>query len=515
MSGATFLSVEGLTKCYGNVPVLRDVSIEFAAGQIHALLGANGAGKSTLCKIISGLTPASDGCMTLGDTSYQPASKQDAEAHGVQIVHQELNLIETLSVAENLRLTRLPHQWGVLRVAELHRDARTILDRFGLNDVDTKTLVGDLGVGKQQMLEIAAALARDARVLILDEPTAALSGTESEELFRHLRGLRDQGVANIYISHRLEEVQQLSDRISVLRDGRLVTTTPTIEVDREKMVAWMSSGAQEADEKKLGQSNDSPIFNSHRTEQTGLRVQNLSCGMVRDVSLNVRRGERLGIAGLVGAGRTEFLRAVFGADVAESGTVAIGDSPARRFRHPSEAVSAGFAMVTEDRKQNGLLLSQSILANTSLAALATKYSSRGWIDQTREKQDAMQIHRSLETRSQSLSQTVGTLSGGNQQKVAVAKWLTRGADVFLFDEPSRGIDVAARSKMYELFERLAEEGKTIVIVSSDLEELFETCDAIAVMSSGRLVQTFQRSEFDEEAILQASFGQRSKAEAAQ
>jgi ribose transport system ATP-binding protein len=501
------LSVRGLTKSYGNVTVLNDVSIDFHAGHLHALLGANGAGKSTLCKIISGLVSASAGQMSLGGGDYQPGSKQDAEASGVQIVQQELNLIETLSVAENLRLASLPNRWGVLRMSELHRSAREILDRFGLPDVDTHTIVGSLGVGKQQMVEIAAALARDARVLILDEPTAALSGSESEELFTHLTRMREQGVAIIYISHRLEEVQQLSDEVSVLRDGQLVTTEPIANINREKMVAWMSSEEEADDDSR----QPATSFVSHRRDEVGLSVQGISCGMVNNVSFDVRRGERLGIAGLVGSGRTELLRAIFGADVADSGHVSLAGGEAVRFTHPSQAVEAGFAMVTEDRKQNGLLLTQPIRANTSLAALATKFSAKGWIRQTAEAESASAIHASLETRCQSLEQLVGTLSGGNQQKVAVAKWLTRGAEVYLFDEPSRGIDVAARGKLYELFEELAKQGKTIVIVSSDLEELFETCDAIAVMSAGRMVTKYERDDFSEDAILEASFaGQESQ-----
>ncbi|MEP6168002.1 MAG: ATP-binding cassette domain-containing protein, partial [Rhodopirellula bahusiensis] len=325
------LSVHGLTKRYGKVTVLDDVSIDFHAGHLHALLGANGAGKSTLCKIISGLTAASGGRMKLGEAAYQPSSKQEAETHGVQIVQQELNLIETLSVAENLQLASLPNRLGVLRMSELHRSAREALDRFGLPDVDTHAIVGNLGVGKQQMIEIAAALARDAGVLILDEPTAALSGSESEELFAHLKRMREQGVAIIYISHRLEEVQQLSDEVSVLRDGRLVTTEPISRINRDKMVAWMSSDESASDPSESSEAD----FVSHRRDEVGLSVEGISSGMVGDVSFRVRRGERFGIAGLVGSGRTELLRAVFGADMAEAGHVSLAGGAPVRFRHPS------------------------------------------------------------------------------------------------------------------------------------------------------------------------------------
>ncbi|WP_442506289.1 sugar ABC transporter ATP-binding protein [Novipirellula sp. SH528] len=498
----SLLQVDGLTKRYGNVTVLRDVSLEVRPGEIHALLGANGAGKSTLCKIVSGLVPKSEGEMTLDGQSFAPSNKQDAEAAGVEIVQQELNLIPTLSVAENLLLTRLPRRFGAIDSRELHRRAEQILDRFGLADVASHALVGSLGVGRQQMVEIAAALARRCRLLILDEPTAALSGSESEQLFGHLTRLRDEGVAIIYISHRLDEVARLSDRVTVLRDGALVSTQATATLTTDAMVDLMS-----------GETTNSTKRNhvSHATNESAMRVESVTSGIVHDVSFTVRRGERLGITGLVGSGRTELLRAIFGADVADAGHVYLGadslgsGASPRRFRHPSEAVAAGLAMVTEDRKQDGLLLSQSIRINTTLSSMWRRFSRAGLTREAEENRVAAEMRDSLATRCESIDQFVGTLSGGNQQKVAVAKWLVRDADVFLFDEPTRGIDAGARQRIYQLFETLASQGKAIVIVSSDLEELFETCDRIAVMSAGRMVETFDRNEWTEEKIMQASF----------
>lgn len=497
MSDAPLLQTRGLTKRYGDVTVLSDVSIEVRCGEIHALLGANGAGKSTLCKIISGLTPASDGSMQLSGTAYHPASKQQAEAAGVEIVQQELNLISTLSVAENVFLTRLPNRGGVLRGRQLHAESRKLLDQFGLRDVQTHTLVESLGVGRQQMVEIATALARQCRLLILDEPTAALSGSESQQLFTHLRQLAQQGAGIIYISHRLDEVAEIADRVTVLRDGQFVATRSTSSLSTDAMVDLMSGEVS---------SNAASEHASYRRDEISLSVRGLNCGMVRGVSFDVRRGERFGITGLVGSGRTELLRAIFGADVASSGEVLLrGETSGRRFRHPNQAVAAGLAMVTEDRKQNGLLLSQSIATNTTLSSLAKRFSRWGLLRAHKERCVAQEMVDSLETRCESIDQTVGTLSGGNQQKVAVAKWLVRDADVFLFDEPTRGIDVAARRRIYRLMETLCADNKSCVIVSSDLEELFEICDVIAVMSNGRMVATFERNQWSHEKIMQASF----------
>ncbi len=492
------LSVHDLTKRY-TVTVLDRISFDLQAGEIHALLGANGAGKSTLCRIIAGLVSRSTGEMTFDGHPYAPANKQAAEALGVQIVQQELNLISTLSVAENILLGRMPHRGGIIRKRELHERTRRALDRLCLEDIMTQTLVGSLGVGRQQMVEIAAALDRDCRILILDEPTATLSATETQRLFEWLVRLRQDRVGIIYISHRLDEVARLADRVTVLRDGKHVCTHPASELTTDAMVNFMT-GARD-------QSVARQKHESFATEQIALRVEGVSRGkIVRDVSFEVRAGERLGIAGLVGSGRTELLRAVYGADIAEDGDVFLADSDMpRRFRHPGEAVAAGLAMVTEDRKQNGLLLPQSIRVNTTLCAMWHRFSAGGMIRRRAEQNSAEQMCRQLETRCTSIEQSVATLSGGNQQKVAVSKWLVRDANVFLFDEPTRGIDVAARLRIYHLFHSLSRDGKALVIVSSDLDELLETCDRIAVMSAGRMVATFDRSNWAHEKIMQAAF----------
>ncbi|PQO25752.1 sugar ABC transporter ATP-binding protein [Blastopirellula marina] len=504
-SSSNLLKVTGITKQYGESLVLRDGSLTVCEGEIHALLGGNGAGKSTLVRIIAGLVHPTSGEMSIQGEAYHPLSKREAEAAGIEIVQQEFNLISTLSVAENLLLTRLPGLGGVIWQRELHRLSREALDRLDLKDIPTDAIVETLGVGQQQMIEIAAALYRECRLLILDEPTAALSAAEADSLFLWLSKLRSEGVGIIYISHRLDEVKRISDRISFLRDGTMVGTYDTAELTTDEMVELMTGDhpqVSHAQTTKQRKSDDAVKVSS----TFSLRVENLSGGMVENVSFQVRRGECLGIAGLVGSGRTELMRLIFGADTASSGTVYVSDDDTpRRFRHPHEAVAAGIAMVTEDRKKNGLLLSQSIRVNTTLAAMSSRFSQAGLIRFQAEQKATEHYCQSLEVRCTDDQQPTGTLSGGNQQKVVIARWLGTDASVYLFDEPTRGIDVPARKRIYRLIDSLAAEGKGIVIVSSDLEELFETCDRIAVMSNGTLVKVFERQDMSHDLIMQAAF----------
>ncbi len=489
------LTVTGATKDYA-VRVLDDVDFELRAGEIHALVGSNGAGKSTLCNIISGLIPATAGSMTLDGKIYSPGNKQAAESRGVQTVQQELNLIPTLTVAENIMFGRMPNRGGVIRRQQLKQRARIALDRFGLADVDVDTITAALGVGKQQMVEIASALDRDCRVLILDEPTAALSAGETDRLFHCLDQLRKRGVGIIYVSHRLDEVSRMADRITTLRDGRRVATHQASELSTDQMVQWMSGEIA---------ITASRSHHDLSTEKIRLRVSNLTREDVLDhVSFELREGERLGIAGLVGSGRTELLRAILGADVADGGSVSVNGGRPRRFRHPRQAVRSGIAMVTEDRKQNGLLLPESIRTNLTLCQMS-RFATAGLIWSAQERRVADQMRDEMEIRCTHTDQVVATLSGGNQQKVAVGKWLVRDSDIYLFDEPTRGIDVVARARIYRLFDTLAKQGKSIVIVSSDVDELLETCDRVMVMSAGRVVDSFDRGNWSREAILQASF----------
>ncbi|TWT84975.1 Ribose import ATP-binding protein RbsA [Planctomycetes bacterium CA13] len=499
----------GLTKRYA-VTVLDSVDFDLRQGEIHALIGANGAGKTTLSKIIAGLTPKSSGTMKFDGQAYCPKTKKSAEAVGIQIVQQELNLVASLSVAENLMLSRMPHRFGVINRSQLHQQARVALDRFGLKDIQTDTVTRSLGVGQRQMVEIAAALDRQCRILILDEPTAALSANETQALFNWLGRLRTQGVGMIYISHRLDEVSQMADRITVLRDGKKVATHDAADLTTDAMVDLMSSEASLTRE-----FNTKKTRKSRQENQAALKVDALSRGrFVRDVSFTLKKGERLGVAGVVGSGRTELLRCLFGADIADSGSVQLaGSDVTTPPRHPYEAVARRMAMVTEDRKESGLLLSQPVRVNATLASMREKLSAAGIILFGKERRLAAEQCEAMETRYTSIEQSVGTLSGGNQQKVVIAKWLMRDADVFLFDEPTRGIDVAARIRIYRLFDALTDAGKSLIIVSSDLEELYEVCDRIAVMSNGQMVTSYERNEWSEDKIMQAAFSEYVKKEA--
>lgn len=505
---APLLTLSGIGKTYA-APVLEGVHLELRPGQVLALTGENGAGKSTLSKIVCGLVDASAGAMALDGQPYAPASRTAAEALGIRMVMQELNLIPTLSIAENLFLEKLPRRFGWIDRKQLAADARRQMEVVGLGELDPWTPVGDLGLGHQQMVEIARNLIGSCRCLVLDEPTAMLTSREVELLFARIERLRAEGVAIIYISHRLEELKRIADRIVVLRDGRLVCDDDIKRYSTEQLVQLMAGELTKVDldpgHRKIG----API----------LRVRGLAGGMVQPASFALHAGEVLGIAGLIGAGRTELLRLIFGADRAEQGEVFLGDSaqPAN-IRSPKDAVRAGIAMVTEDRKGQGLLLPQSISVNTSLADLG-RVSRAGVLDHGAEGEVARQYVDKLRIRSGSVAQAAGELSGGNQQKVVIARWLYRDCPVMLFDEPTRGIDIGAKSDIYRLFAELAAQGKGLLVVSSDLRELMQICDRIAVMSAGRIADTFSRDDWSQERILAAAFsgyvGRQEAAQAAQ
>ena len=464
---------------------------------MHALLGANGAGKSTIARIVCGLTAPDAGRMTLDGQPHAPASKRDAERAGVHIIHQELRALDTLSVAENLFLDRMPSHWGVVDRRMLHANARAALELVGLAELDPATPLGALGVGRRQMVEIAAALARPCRVLILDEPTAALTAPEIDTLFGHLDRLRRDGVGMVYISHRMGEIRSIADRVTVLRDGRVVVTRPSADLSADDAVRLMVGGEW-----------SDPAPPARRPAgRVALRVEDLCAGdRVRHVSFEVRRGEILGLSGLVGSGRTEMLRALFGADRAERGRVLVGDPLAPvRIDRPRDAVRAGIGLIPEDRKAHGLLLPRPVRLNVTLGRLSTVARRGWWIDPAAERRLAVDLCDRLGVRRNSMEQPVAELSGGNQQKVVIARWLARDSDVLLFDEPTRGIDVAAKETVYRLLEELARAGKALVVASSEVEELLTLCDRIAVMSAGRLAAVFERGEWTQERIMAAAF----------
>ena len=495
------LRIRGLCKSYA-APVLRDIDADISAGQVHALIGANGAGKSTLAKIISGLVQPDRGTMHLGGAAYAPRRKADAEACGVHIVQQELNLIGTLSIAENLLLNRLPHRFGVIDARKMRRQAYRALRLVGLEDWDADTPVSRLGVGQQQLVEIASALSRHCRLLVLDEPTSALTAPQAELLFDHIRRLRAAGVGILYVSHRMEELRRIADQATVLRDGRIVCTAEMSQLAPGEIVRLLTGKEVRGPGPRQ----------ARRGGPVQLRVRVLRRGSsVRGVSFEVRGGEIFGIAGLVGSGRTELLQTLFGSEQADSGSVEIaGRSRSHPFRSPRQAAAAGLAMIPEDRRQHGLLLSQPVTMNVTLGSLARLSSPLGCVDARAERRVARQYCQRMQVQCHSLEQRTDQLSGGNQQKLMIARWLLRDAAVYLFDEPTRGVDVGAKATIHELLAELADRGKAVVVVSSELPELLALCDRIGVMSAGRLVAVFERGQWSAERILHAALSGRAE-----
>lgn len=489
------LQIRGVGKTYAT-PVLSDIDLALYPGETLALTGENGAGKSTLSKIIAGLTPASQGSMRLGDATYQPTSRSEAEQCGIRMVMQELSLVPTLTVAENLFLGRLPQRGGFICRDSLHEQAAAHLAAVGLERIDPRQMVGELGIGHQQMVEIARSLLGNCRLLILDEPTAMLTRHEIDNLFRQIARLKAEGVSIIYISHRLDEVEQIADHVMVLRDGRHVATRPMAELTQEEIVRLMVGHEVEASQERPAKPEGAPI----------LRVQNLCRGkQVQNVSFSLQPGEIYGVAGLVGSGRTELLRLLFGADRKDSGEIYLhGSTQAARIDSPMRAVRQGIGLITEDRKSQGLLLDKSIRINTTLARL-TRFAKRGILDLQREAQTAADYVQTLGIRCHSPEQAANELSGGNQQKVIFARWLLRDCDILLLDEPTRGVDIGARADIYAQMEKMAAAGKALLVVSSDLRELMEICDRIGVMSAGRWVGSYDRAHWNQQSLLEAAF----------
>jgi ribose transport system ATP-binding protein len=493
---SSLLKVSALHKSYAT-PVLRGVDLEIKRGEVHALLGANGAGKTTLCNIICGLTPADSGQLSLRDNPYQPGSIRDAEAAGISIVMQELNLVDKLTVAENLYFGAFPGHHGLIDYNRLNADAEIVLRDMGLDELDPGLPVERLGVGQKQLLEIARALIRPCRLLILDEPSAALTDLEIERLFARIRALKSTGTSVIYISHRIHEIERIADRVSVLRDGRTVSTTAVSDVSPDDLVRLMA-----------GEVPLATHFRGNRTTRSlAMSVRGLSTpGLLQNIDLDIYHGEVLGLAGLVGAGRTELLRALFGADPTSSGSVMLGPNRnAVSIRSPRDAVTHGIGMIPEDRKQQGLLLQQSVKLNSSLVALRKFRRPGGRISDAEEQRAVEMICDNLDIDCVDTSQTARELSGGNQQKVSIARWLLGTFSILLFDEPSRGVDIQTKTMIYGLLDKLAAKGMAIVIVSSESRELNEICDRIAVLSNGQLTAAFEQGEWSPEKIMTASF----------
>jgi len=485
------LRVTGLTKQFPGVLALDHVSWSLRSGEVHVLVGENGAGKSSLVKTICGVYTPDSGTMELAGQPYAPGGPEDGLRAGIRVVYQELNLLPHLDVAENLTLEDPPRRLGLLDRRAQRRRARELLDEVGLR-IPVTTPTEQLGIAQMQLVEIAKALAVDSRLLVLDEPTATLTSSEVAALFTIVRRLRDSGVAVVYISHHLEEIFQIGDRVTVMRNGAIAATRDAADVTVPELVRLMvGRDLAYADLTPPPLPDDAPEL---------LRVQDLRPrGAPHAVSFTLRAGEVLGIAGLVGSGRTEVVRALFGADPADSGRVWLHGRELR-IRSPRSAVEAGICLLTEDRKAQGLMLGMSGSANTSITDLGAV--SRGpLLDRAAERAAAERYRRELGIRTPSVETPVGTLSGGNQQKFVLAKWLFRGAAVLVVDEPTRGIDVGAKFEIYSLLHRLAAQGRGLVVVSSDLPELFTLSHRIAVLSRGRIAGVLEREDFDQEVVL--------------
>jgi ribose transport system ATP-binding protein len=487
------VEMDAIYKDFPGVHALRGCRFDLRRGEVHALVGENGAGKSTLMKILAGVYRRDAGRIRLRGSDTEIASPRAAQQLGISIIHQELSLMPNLTVAQNIFIGREPtgRLPFILDERELNRQARGLFERLHLL-VDPQTKVANLSVARQQMVEIAKALSYRAEVVIMDEPTAALTDTEIDELFRIIRKLRDDGVGVVHISHRLEELKRISDRVTVMRDGQYIATVETKEASLERIISMM-----------VGRTiyEGAPEIPETADPQVVLDVRGLNRGrLIRDVSFRVRRGEILGFAGLVGSGRTEVARAVFGADHIDSGTIQVNGRPAH-IKTPADAVRLGIGYLSEDRKRFGLAIGMDVEANIVLATLR-KFLRAFWrVDFRRTRSTAEERVRLLGIKTPSLGQKVRNLSGGNQQKVVIAKWLTADTEVLIFDEPTRGIDVGAKSEIYHLVNELARQGKAIIMISSELPEILRMSHRIVVMCEGRITGELTGAEATQEKIM--------------
>lgn len=489
---APILKVEGISKSFPGVKALDDVHLEIHSGEVLVLVGENGAGKSSLMKILSGIYTKDAGRILYEGKEIDIASPLHAQQLGVTIIHQEMNLMGDLTVAQNIYVGREPKSGPFLSEVKLNKAATELLSRLNIN-LDPRQLVSELTVAKQQMVEIAKALSFNAKVLIMDEPTSALTDTEVEVLFTLIEELKATGTGIIYISHRMDELKRLADRVTILRDGSYIGTLSREEIDIPQIIEMMVG--RHIDEGKR------PSIREHDQELPVLSVRGLSTkNLLRDVSFDLKRGEILGFAGLMGAGRTETARALISADPRTGGTVEINGELAR-IKQPADAVRLGIGYLSEDRKLTGLMLDQDVTFNTILASLPQFANHAGFMQTGKTRTATKEKVQSLRIKTPSIGQLVKLLSGGNQQKVVIAKWLVRDCDVLIFDEPTRGIDVGAKEEIYGLLQQLAHEGKSIIVISSELPEILRVANRIIVMAGGRITGELANEEASQEKIM--------------
>lgn len=490
------LEMRGIKKTYPGVTALDGVDFSVLPGEVHALVGENGAGKSTLMKILAGADTRDSGTVRINGSEVQITSPQEAMRLGISIIYQEFNLVPYMNAAENIFLGREPVGAipGLIDFRKMYADAERIIKELGVK-LDVRVPVSQLSVAQQQMVEIAKATSRNARIIAMDEPSATLTEHELENLFNLIRRLKSEGVSIIYISHRLEEIFQIADRVTVLRDGRLVATKNVAETDRGDIIRMMVGRELKDKIPKVAVDRGDVV----------LAVKNLNrAGVLKNINLEVRRREILGLAGLVGAGRTEVARAIFGADPIDSGMIILEGKPVT-IRSPRDAIRLGIGLVTEDRKALGLILGMAVRENISLANLGV-LARLGFISRKKEREVANRYVEDLMIKTPSIEQAVRNLSGGNQQKVVLAKWLFTQSKVLIFDEPTRGIDVGAKTEIYQLMNKLAENGAAIIMISSELPEILGMSDRILVMHEGEIAGELSREEATQEKIMHLATG---------
>ncbi|PXY27352.1 sugar ABC transporter ATP-binding protein [Prauserella muralis] len=486
------LEVEGVNKSFPGVRALRDMRLELRAGEVLALVGENGAGKSTLMKLLSGIHVPDSGTFRLAGQDYRPQGPREALELGISIIHQEFNLVPHLTVAQNIFIGREPRRLRMmLDEGRLNAGTRTLLERLRL-PLDPRAVVGTLTVANQQMVEIAKALSYEPKVLIMDEPTAALNDAEVATLHELIRRFVRPDTGVIYISHRMEEIRRIADRVTVIRDGEYVGTREIASASTPEVISLMVGRAINTEARPE---------NVRPGRETVLTATGLSTkALLKDVSFDLRRGEILGFAGLMGAGRTETARALVGADRLDAGTITVHGRQAR-IGNPADAARLGIGYLSEDRKRYGLLLEQDVQANVVLAALRDQFTTGGFVQDGAARARAKEYVDTLRIKTPSLDQTTKHLSGGNQQKVVIAKWLAKDCDILIFDEPTRGIDVGAKEEIYTLLNELAGQGKSIIMISSELPEILRMSHRVVVMSEGRVTHVLDSDEATQENIM--------------
>jgi inositol transport system ATP-binding protein len=493
MGEEVLLRMTGISKAFPGVQALDDVHLDAEAGSVHALMGENGAGKSTLMKVLAGIYRADTGRIELDGREANIPDSATALRLGIAMIHQELSPVPAMMVAENIYLGREPvNRFGLVDKKQMIADAQAVFDKWQI-DINPRRVMKTLSVAQMQMVEIAKAISTDARLIIMDEPTSAITEREVEHLHRMIRSLRESGVAIIYITHKMDEVFKIADKVTVFRDGKHVSTLPAAELDRQKLITLMVG----RELTHLFPKEDVAIG------EVVMTVRGLTRhGVIDDISFDLRRGEILGLAGLMGAGRTEVLEAIFGVTKVDAGEITINGKPAS-IKSPADAIEAGMGLLTEDRKLTGIMGSLSVRDNMTIANL--NRFSPGWILRKRRMEAACVAQRdALAIKTPSLAQLIKNLSGGNQQKVLVSRWLLTLPDILMIDEPTRGIDVGAKSEIHRLMSGLAKEGKAILMVSSEMPEILGMSDRVLVMAGGRITAEFSRAEVTQEKVLEAA-----------